>query len=88
MEITNYCNYCASYTLTSLPLSVLQTVKRLLLTEQSARKFLPQQALPALCVRPESRAPVEMHVLAQCVLWLSSGPPPASCLTATAATLN
>lgn len=62
MEITNDWNYYASYTLSPLPVSDLRTVQLLLLTEQSARKCLPQQA----CVCPESRIPVE-----RCTFWRS-----------------
>lgn len=36
MEITNDWNYYAIYTLTSLPVADLQTIKRMLLTKQSA----------------------------------------------------
>jgi len=50
MEITNDWNYYASYTLTTLPVSALRTVQLLLLTEQSARKCLPQQACVHLFV--------------------------------------
>lgn len=42
----------------------------------------------SVCSSRVTRSSWEVHVLAQCVLWLSSEPPPASCVTATAATLN